>query len=456
MPATVTDQLMTLVQEIRLQQLPAPVNTPTSLREVRVQLSRPGGLTGLPVADSLTVAQVQSQPVALDALTKNVRFDVTDVNAINQVTRSTKLRGGQPIASVSGQVDKVTLGDTGQPGLPGTLGNSAGTIPVVVPVTTPVALDVSVDVRWSFRNEAGEVTFDVDWQVGPPVDANGTPTGSPTSQGRGGEVTPPSSAALQILHVGLPVLFVERASNLDSRRHRFVHASVRLFAKSAAIPTESFTTPWIDLPRLEVQLPVVEVPTLLTLFTESSFQGAASAIVPGDSALLDKASLVPTLQQLIPVIQGLANPQAGAFPPPLTSLSGVAAKINQLISLLSATGVAFARTTEIKNLRYTTLNQTTPTAAPATTVENQYSSLILIGPPGRRVRLFNARDFIDAEGQMYATCGSDFCVLIQTLHHANPASDPPGRVTVVSQPRGQRAANAITTFGDEVSSLRFE
>jgi hypothetical protein len=47
-------------------------------------------------------------------------------------------------------------------------------------------------------------------------------------------------------------------------------------------------------------------------------------------------------------------------------------------------------------------------------------------------------------------------VLAGSLHSNSPASDPAGRISVPKAPTGSRFPfHGITSFGDELSSLRF-
>ncbi|HEX7956945.1 MAG TPA: hypothetical protein VF508_08390, partial [Pyrinomonadaceae bacterium] len=349
----------------------------------------------------MTTTEIQRLPFEFTQLTKDVRFDVTDVGAIGGVNRNTRLRGGMPIAGAGGTLNKITLGDTDVPGLPGSLGDVVGLMSFPVTVRSAPERAVTADVRWSFCDERGNVCFDADWRI---------VSNSAGAQGRGGEVNPAPGDVLKPLDIALPVAFVERAGGGGPDSRRFVHASVRLIAAG-------ISSPWVDLPRVELRRLVVDVPTLLVVFSGMSYGGAIAALVPGDSALLSAAEAVSALGELREKLQALVGGSA-PFPPPPPGLSQTVDHITRVAGKVQATRT-FVRTREARVLKQISMTHADPQVQPVD-AEQQISSLMLLGPPGRRVRFFNARDLIDGAGQMHVTCGPELFAAVEDLDHASP------------------------------------
>jgi hypothetical protein len=93
--------------------------------------------------------------------------------------------------------------------------------------------------------------------------------------------------------------------------------------------------------------------------------------------------------------------------------------------------------------------------------EDEISSLLFFGPPGRRLRAYNARNFSNSEGEIHVTVGRELAARVWDLHSASPGALPSTAVTVPAAPSGCRgvgcyfwSGHQITTFGDEFSSLK--
>lgn len=437
MPASVHEQLTALAQAARISILDPPAEAPGRVTRVRLSLPAAADPSAPGVFEPVTTTEVRPFPFDFTQLTKAVRFDVNDVGAIGGVNRNTPLRGGMPIASVAGTLTKITLGDTNEPGLPGSLGDVLGALPVHVTNHSVAERAVAADVRWSFRDVNGNVSFDVDWQI---------VSESQGARGRGGEVNPAPADVLKPLDIAVPVAFVERADAGAVASRLFVHASVRLVAAGVS-------SPWVDVPRVEVPRPVVEVPTLLMVFGGKNFEGPCAALVPGDSSLLSNAEVASALQDLHDRLETLFGGSA-SFPPPLPGLTETLGNITNLAEKIQNTGT-FVRAQESRLLKQISLTHTNGQGDPVS-AEQTISSLMLVGPPGRRVRFFNARDLIDGAGQMYVTCGSGMFAAVADLGHASPPSVPRAALTVVSRPRDPLGVRALTTFDDAISSLKFE
>lgn len=422
--ATLLESLNTLAQSFTV-----ALTAGATAREFTATLVPPaGGERGLTVVEEVTRSEVVDGTVDLSWRTKDVRFVNTDILDPN-------VTGGMPIPPLlTLNIGNVTNGPTSPPGVPGVLGLLSGTVPIVNEVTEQLTHAVTVEVRWRVRDESNAVVSDVDWKLG---------AGGPGLEGTGGQINPPVSGALTPLNMVFPVIFVELTSSPTPVVRRSIQASVRLTAGSVS-------TGFVDLPPLDVPLPVVPVPTLLLLFEHKNFEGIVLAVVPASSPL-DQGGITAALDTLKAAIDPLDDV--------LTVLSFVFSEIDTVKGILATAKVVFRKADEIDNLNDIDLD-TAFIIGNDTEAEDELSSLIFFGPPRRQVRCFNARNFSDSEGQMNVTLGAELIVEVSDLHTGSPASMPAGRVSVPRTPSGTRWDDFdpwrdITGFGDELSSIRF-
>ncbi len=305
------------------------------------------------------------------------------------------------------------------------LGRLTGSVPI------PADLPVRVEVKWSVRD--------------------GDPDHTDISSQEGTAFLAPDGLGSPEVSFVFPPQVVELTSTpAPPAVERFVRASVRLTAGGAE-------TPFIELkPDVPILVPALPVPTVLALFLHTNFEprqgdddGATLIVVPSNSPLR-------TVQQLQPVLNALESAVSS-----LSSFTGFASfllGIRDLTAALPAQPhVQFRATDSIGNLNDITLIQR-GLFENDTEAEDELSSLIFIGPAGKRVQCFNARDFDDGEGQIDitigrqsdGTIGQQLFAIVRSLHSASPASEPTaGEIERV------KASTQDDRFGDELSSLRF-
>jgi hypothetical protein len=387
-------------------------------------LPPPGSLDDkglLSVTDLVTSTQITPAPLDLSWRSKDVRFlntDITDGNVL----------GGLPINDLLAlNVGTVTSGATSPPGVPGLLGLLSGTIPLPIEVTSPTTFAVTVDVRWRVRDANGQPVDGVSWSLG------GT---SPVS-GTGSDIAPPFGSALALLTLTFDLIFAELTSNVVPLAQRRLEASVRLQAAGVS-------TGWIDLPPVDLQLPVIPVPTVAIFCQDSNFRSHKLVVIPASSPL-DQG----TVQAAVQTLHDTLAPLESTF-----SFLGIfLGAAGTVADLLADTSLAFRKADQLSNLNDIDLASG---FFNDTEAEDELSSMILLGPPHRRIQGFNARDFSTSEGEIDVTVGPELIVQIASLHSNSPASDPAGRVNVPFAPTGSRFLfHDITSFGDELSSLRF-
>ena len=401
--------------------------------------SRTGSQTvtpGKPVGFKLTPAdttQLQATDlvegaVKLTWIAKNVRFNTatTEPSLTNPAdpfgagVLDSLIAGGMP-AIVPKIVDAPALNNIGNQqlsGIPGQLSQLVGSFPI------PVQVPVQLSVKWDVLDERDNVV----------IEGSGTffaPTG--TSAPEASFVFAPQVVELTT-DMSVPVV------------HRFVRATVTLTAGPTSYP---FT-----LPKIPVDIPAIPVPTLAVFFLHTNFaprsgddDGAALIVVPNNSPLR-------SLAQLTPILQTLQNT--------VSSLSAIGGFASFLLGLDQLTGALPGQphvefrvadsANQISNLNDITLIQR-GIFENDTEAEDELSSMILVGIPGKKISCFNDRDEDDDQGEFTLTTGVEMCALVRSLHSPNPAVSPSGAsLHVDHDPAGWFTSDS---FGDELSSIRF-
>lgn len=389
----------------------------------QVQPGKPVNLRLVPAtAEGLRVTDIVPARMNLTWITKSVRFSTHTVEPVFQAASfdpaslNGLLAGGMPArVPVVGGIGVESL-----QGVPGELAQLAGEIPVAVEVP------VSVSVTWEVLDEAGNAT----------ISGFSAPAGM-----SGPEV-----------RLEFEVQTVELTTSMGAPvAHRSVRATVTL---AAGTTTHSFT-----LPPVQLQIPAIPVPAVVAFFLHGNFagargddDGAALVIVPSDSPLRSLSQLqsqLGTLRSAVSGVSHLAN--FAAFLTGIDALSGaLSAQVNVEFRVANGSNDYddFNDVTLLEKFLGFVFGWSNIEA------EDELSSMIVIGPEGKRVQLFNHRDQDSGHGRFDVTVGPKLHVTIPNLHSAAPASGPDGsEVTVSTAPPA--GLFQPSTFGDELSSLRF-
>lgn len=199
-----------------------------------------------------------------------------------------------------------------------------------------------------------------------------------------------------------------------------------------------------DLPPVKLVVPELGVPTVLGMMLHVDFKGATLVVVPSNSPFGSLGAVVNTLSDLQSRLA------------PLSSLARFAAFLLGLGTLTqvlqSEPHIQFRKTDTINNLNDITLIQRA-WYQNDTEAEDELSSLILIGPVGRRAECCNDQGMDDGEGKFTVSVPNQLFVSVRSLHSKNPASAPNGNELTVNKtpPDGFFSAGS---FGDELSSVR--
>lgn len=363
----------------------------------------------VPPVSSLNVSETLTGTLNLTWIMKDVRYSTAQVEpSLDPAALNANILGGIPLSGLPAL-----------PGVPGSLGQLTGSIPLPSMTTIPVQLEI----EWRVRDE----TDSRDLVLGTDFLAPGGLNNPEVSI-----ILAPSTVELTTdAPVPAPV-----------RRH--LRARVRL----SAGPTR---TAWIDLPPVPVFVPALGLPTVLALFLHVDFQarsgdddGAVLVVVPANSPFGSIHQLQPALNQLQSAVSTISS---------FASFAAFLAGLSELTGALPAQPhVQFRSTNRINNLNDITLIQR-GFFENDTEAEDELSSIIFIGPAAKRAQLFNARDTNAGAGAFTLTVGPNFVTIVRNLHSASPASEPGGMLTVDTPPPG--GIFGPSTFGDELSSLRF-
>ncbi|MGC0352663.1 hypothetical protein [Streptomyces sp. SAI-218] len=353
---------------------------------------------------------------ALDAtfITKDVRFaDFKPESQLTPAGLGTSIIGGQPLA-----------GTPTATGVNGLLGQLTGSIPMLSQTKVPVQLEVV----WVVQDQNGQPLAQEKWNVskGVPFTEGGVP------KVKGTEIAIAFQPAVDELTTTNPV---------PAPLHYQLVATVTLKALDL--------THSLPLPAVPVLIPALLIPKLLAAFRHADFQpkagdddGFVFLMVPGNSPLRSLEQLkstLATLQETVTTLKAFAD--FAAFLLNLDSLiSGVTA--SPYFAFAAADGVPVLNdTTVIQNNIFTNDIE----------LEDEISSMILIGPPNKVVHWFCEDDYDTEDGDLTVKIGPQFFTLIRNFAGDNPASDPTGMVQVLHQPD-----NGDDTFNDFMSSVRFE
>jgi hypothetical protein len=185
----------------------------------------------------------------------------------------------------------------------------------------------------------------------------------------------------------------------------------------------------------------LRIPSLLALFRNRAFSaadyGAALLVAPGSSPL----SSVPGVRAAVEQLHA-ATERLSVFARFATLRDRVA---TLLTALRTHEHLTFVRTDALADFGTLTLIPR-GVLADAITAEDEMSSAILLGPAGRRARLFIHRGFEQSGGRLDVDVDDENIVLLADLGAA--ASVPAGRAHVIVAP-GRRG-----TFDDELSSVQ--
>lgn len=378
---------------LRIEGLPATVSPGQT---VRASLGPP--LTALEF--------VEIQPSAIDVnfIAKEVVFTKQNFAAAGFVEdpNITKVLPLFNLAAVPPAVDAS--------GVPGLIGKLRGTIPVAVPTTTAPQLTVV----WSVEDDAGAVLAE------------------------GAEYLAPGGLNAPTLDLIFLPAFTLFDGTVPPPAGRRVFAQVTLQAGGQN---------WAgQIGPARVVVPVIPFPKVMALALDTEFQGAALIMVPDVSAI-NGIDHIRTLLQ--PVRNAIGT---------LTSVARFAEMlvgINVLSSILDATNIVFSKANPANNLNDITLIQRA-WYENDTEAEDELSAFVYIAPPRNAVELFNARNLSTSEGKFTVSTGTEFVALCRSLHSAAPTVTPGGASLVVDNPpAGGALWWSITSFGDEVSSVRF-
>jgi hypothetical protein len=245
-----------------------------------------------------------------------------------------------------------------------------------------------------------------------------------------------------------------------------ITARVRLTAKKANDPNDATAEvkfPEPNQPPFELQLPillpVIPLPTVLALFRHANFlprdtnlrnrsnfidtpDGFVLLVVPENSplkALTHLFDVLNTVEELGSLVGSLVPAQARL----LLGLQKLAAAVG------TQPHIKFRAVNELNNLNAVVMIQRDLTHNDIE-VEDEVSSLILIGPPETKVSLFNNQDLVSNDGQLDVEIGGAGVVILRDLHTAGePVSETGGTVN--------RAKNSTKRdgFGQAISSLKF-
>jgi len=352
-------------------------------------------------------------------------------NATGVLILSTAVKGLlSRIAGTVRQVEKFSGGITGNVGghikgkITGTIKNLKGS------VTAPKLLDSppSITVEWYIEDGNGKRLS----EPGDFVLLNNT------------KLTDPAKAPSLTF---LPV-FTELSAGVDliARRRIFCKVTVTVGSEHE----DRLLGP------VDILLPKIQLPTVLVMtehaVTGVGYPGAVLVAVPSQSLLmLDQ--LTDKLREVQVVLDRLQTlSQLAGFGDTLT-------QIDRIIGLVGNPSIRiprFIKRDGVMDLWYVMRDPPGFLGFGYTSWEDCISSLVMIGPPGRAARFYNAKNFWERRGAFEIVLGAKAVAHIDSLRGSNPTCEPTDTDTETGGCTfRQRWDPPPPSFNDVISSYQF-
>ena len=297
------------------------------------------------------------------------------------------------------------------------------------------------------------VKIEVTWGV---EDVDGTPLGSDQAVTHAGA----DQKALQVAVMVLPDFVELRREQELTTKTRYVTAKAKLIV-TIVDPGSGMSrdiSAEVPLLRYPITVPAIPVPTAAIFFHADDLGVSNGALasghqfalvaVPKDSAIAGISALrdaCDTLRRLTATASQLVQ-LAGFAGVGLPSLTGLGLGLDTLLNALnlhkitSNVGVAFVAGDTVRNMNNIDLIYGTWNDIEA---EDEISSLVLLGPPGRRLSLHQHRGF---EGRIATITSSERCItIVNKLTSVPPVTEPPGNAEQGGGP----------TLDNRISSIAF-
>lgn len=310
---------------------------------------------------------------------------------------------------------------------------------------------------------ASAVKMEVEWGV---EDRNGNAVGKDKAIvcSRGTDTAASLAKSLQATVLVLPdfVELVKDAAALPIKT-RYVTASVTLSVGKG--PKDSIKLPLLRYP---ITVPAIPIPTLAVFFAKpklavdekgglQSGDQFALIVVPKNSPIGDLPALrailyaLPELMRTVDNIKSLAGLAGDVLP----ALSQLTESANKLAGALNAhmiglnVGVAFVAADRIPNLDDVDIKRGILSDDHDLRAEDSISSLVLLGPPGRRLCCFGDRGYT-GRALIVATGGA--CIAIVNDMTNAPVAVLPPKIDGLDPPRTTLTSNWLD---NRMSSLAF-
>jgi hypothetical protein len=384
----------------------------------------------------IIAASVGPPPGDLEVIdTVNAAFDLTwitkDVGFKDALPESS-LDRGILTDKIKGGIVPISLPSSVQ----GLIGQLKGSIPLLNKLKVPVSLSVT----WEVLNEKKEVLDASEFAV-----LSGEPGDKSTVKG------------LNVLIAFKPeVVEISKSAPLPVKT-RYLQPVITLTALNMVAKDEkgdlaspSYSTP---LPAIPMTIPAIGIPRLLAAFRHTEFRsksgdepGFVLLFAPADSPLQSVTHLKETLSTVQQTVAAVK-----AFP-------GLAAILPGIDTLLQAVAASpyfvFVAANEIPDLNSITAIERV-WYENNIELEEEISSMILIGQPSKILDVWCETDFNNENGQFTLEVGPSSFTIVPNLHSDDPNEYPERMLTVIVKPKDDVGSEDSITFGDWISSLRW-
>ncbi|HEV2889110.1 MAG TPA: hypothetical protein VGX28_01920 [Frankiaceae bacterium] len=362
-----------------------------------------------PKPGNVDIAEILTGTLDFTWLTKNVSF------------KNANLEPSLVAADLQSKITQIASPVT----VAGLLGQLKGTVPLLNQVSVPVALKV-------------------EWSV---LDENKKPLATSEFAVLSGQ----SAADSKVNGVDVVLAFrpaiveMTKEAPVPAPKQRFLKPKVTLSALDTTV-----TAPDDRFPEIPVLVPAIGVPRLLAAFRHVDFQptsggedGFVLLFAPANSPLQSLDHLKTTLatvQEAVTAVKAFGD------------IAGILPGISSLTSGVTASPYfVFVVADEIQNLNDITVIQRS-WYENDTELEDEISSMILIGAAGKQLDVYCETELDDENGHCKLTVGPNNFAVVSNLHSKHPDSHPAGSLEVVKEPTH---ATEDPTFGDWISSMKW-
>jgi hypothetical protein len=250
------------------------------------------------------------------------------------------------------------------------------------------------------------------------------------------------SQGLATSFVMAPMQFAELTTSAPPTNPFMIVATVTVDADKTILTVPPSTPTHVTSAEVPIEVPLslsaLQVPKVFGLFLDLNYGGAAALYLPGDS-VLNKTTLPQTVQKVADIYNPLASK--------LNFVTWFGSYIAGLQALQHAFALEHWDLKELKNQESNLndddfIHRSALSSVNDTEVEDEASSMLLLGLPDTSVQYFQDRNY--GGMRFTAKTGTELVVLVPNL--ITMASTPPGKIIDKTFTSSKTPNNSLSSF----------